>query len=506
MAPKILGPVDNAFLHVESEESPMNIGAVSFFRGKVDFDDFIALIDSRIYQAPIYQQRLLQDPLKLGPVKWVFDPDFHIGNHVFRVEVDAPGTDEEVRQLVGSLLSGTLDRDKPLWELYLIEGLSDDRTAVFFKLHHCMVDGLEAVELFALMLDFTPEVAPLRKHEVYDPPYLPKKTEQLIDGIREDLPHKINILDKLWNDFSKVGKILSDKEVRRRAFVGAANLLNDNLRVIRKLPINGKNTGDQAIAWAEFSLSEVRAIKSARKASVNDVMLSVLAAGLGKYFMDEKADLDAQPFLRILIPVSMRMDEEKGEFGNRISVLPIDVPLRSDDPLDRLESAAHYTSVMKTSGLSIGLDIVLTLPSLMPVGLQPLVWGAAPVAFSVLAHTWCTNVAGPQIPLYLMGHELMESYGFFPLNPSMGLACVVTSYNQRIAMTLIADKGIVPDVGQIARYLEEAYVELRAAANVKPKDPVVLEKTRTTAVKGGKGTNGASPAEDVKSSQDEQAV
>lgn len=506
MTSQILGPVDNAFLHVESEESPMNIGAVSFFEGKIDFDQFIELIDSRIHQAPIYQQRLLQDPLKLGPVKWVFDPDFHIGNHVFRVDVDAPGTDEAVRQLVGTLVSGTLDRHKPLWELYLIEGVSDNRTAVFFKLHHCMVDGLEAVELFALMLDFTPEVNPARKKPLYDPPRIPDRMNQIIDGLRDDMPHKINVLDKLRHDFGKVGQILSDKEVRRRAFIGVANLLNDNLRVIRKLPINGKNTGNQALAWTEFSLAEVRAIKSTRKASVNDVMLTILASGLARYFRELDADFDNQPFLRVLIPVSMRLDEEKGAFGNRISVLPIDVPFEVVDPLDRLEAAARYTRTMKESSLSIGLDIVLTLPSLMPVGLQPAIWGAAPVAFSILAHTWCTNVAGPQIPMYLLGHQLLGSYGFFPLNPSMGLACVVTSYNQRIAMTLVADKGIVPNVKAIAGHLQDAYVELRDAANVKPKEPVVLEQTRTSNVEAPKDANGVKPASDATSSEDEKAI
>lgn len=485
----------------------MNIGAVSMFAGQVNFDQFLQLIDSRIHQAPIYQKRLLQDPMHFGPLKWVFDPDFHVRRHVFQRDLPAPGDETALRALVGELISGPLDRAKPLWELYLINGLKDDRTAVFFKLHHCMVDGLEAVELFALMLDFTPEVPPMKKQKLYNPPYLPSKTEQLVDGLRDDLPHKANIVNKLRHDFEKIGDLMTDKERRRKAFVGAANLLNDNLGLIRKLPINGKNTGQQAIAWAEFSLPEVRAIKSTRKASVNDVMLSVLTAAIGRYAHEKHADLNAQPFLRILIPVSMREDDEKGKFGNRISVLPIDVPFKVNNPLERLESAAHYTTVMKSSSLSIGLDIVLTLPSLMPVGLQPMVWKVAPVAFSVLAHTWCTNVAGPQVPFYLLGHQLIGSYGFFPLNPSMGLACVVTSYNQRIAMTLVADKGIVPDVEVIASHLKEAYVELRDAAKVTPKEPVKLERTPTgssTTEKTPHGTE-ANGTQAASKSQDERA-
>ncbi|GAB4337051.1 MAG: hypothetical protein Kow00117_19310 [Phototrophicales bacterium] len=472
---RILGPVDTAFLYVETPTSPMNIGAVSIFEGKIDFKEVLKVVDSRIHRAPIYQQKVVQAPLKMGQPMWVFDPDFHIENHVFKTYLEPPGTEEQLRVLVSHLLSSMLNRSKPLWEIHMIEGLEGDRTAFFFKVHHCMVDGLAAVELFTLLFDLTPDITPLEKKPLYDPPPIPEQIDLILDSIKQDLPHKWQVLKKIGHDLTTLGSVLLDKEHRRKTLYGMANLINDNLRPIRKLPINGKNSGMQELAWVEFSLAEVRAIKSNRGASINDVMLTVLTSAIERYVEEVEPD-NMQEFFRVLVPVSMRMEKEKGDFGNRISVLPVDIPFGVKDPLERLDAVTEYTKVMKESSLSIGLDMLLTLPSLAPSFIQPLIWGVAPMAFQLLAHTWCTNVAGPMIPVYLRGHKLLKNYGFFPLNPSMGLACVIVSYNQRISMTLVSDKAIVPDVRQVQKHLQTAFEELRTAAKVQPMEPFDIER------------------------------
>ncbi len=462
---QFLGPVDTAFYMVDTPETPMNIGAMTVFDGKIVFDDLLKLIDARIYQVPLYQQKVIQAPMNLGQPMWVFDPDFYVGNHVFEVTLEAPGTGEQLRELAGHLVSGKLDRSKPLWEIYLVNGLAGDRTGVFFKIHHCMVDGLAAVELFTLLLDMTPEIGPHPKKPVYDPPGLPTTSELIAESFKRDIPHKLNMLKKVGTDLLSLGTTMTDKEKRRQALIGMAYLINDNLRPISRLPINGKNTGRMTLAWVEFSLAEVRAIRAVCNASVNDVMLTLLGMAIERYTR-QIGEKTHQAFVRALVPVNMRVEDEKGDFGNRISVLPIDIPFKVDDPLERLRLVTEYTQVMKNSSLSKGLDMVLTLPALMPSLAQPLVWQAAPVAFSLLAHTWCTNVAGPQIPVYLLGHQMLHSYGYFPLNPSMGLACVITSYNQKISMTLVADAGIVPDVTELATHLQDSFYALRSAARV----------------------------------------
>lgn len=468
----ILGPVDTAFYYVDSRETPMNIGAVTVFEGKIDYDHLIALIDSRIHQIPLYMQKVIQAPLTLGQPTWAFDPDFSIENHVFRLELDPPGSDEQLRQLTGAIISAMLDRAKPLWEVFLVEGLSDDRTAVIMKIHHCMVDGISAVELFTLLMDITPEIKPFTPKPTYDPPPLPNARELVVEAFRRDFDTKRTLLDKLGHEISFFGSVLSDREKRRRTFIGIANLINDNLNPIKKLVINGTNTGRMQVAWSEFPLDEVKAIRATIKnASVNDVMLAVLGGAVHRY-MRRHGLTPGQNFVRVLVPVNMRDKEETGKFGNRISVLPMDVPFHTD-PIERLQAVVDYTQMMKQSSLAHGIDMILTLPSLAPSPTQPLIWQVAPAAFAFLAHMWCTNVAAAPIPLYLMGHKLLRGYGYFPLNPGNGLASVIMSYNGMITLMLVTDEGIIPHVLELNEYIQETYAALRKAAKIPEIKPVL---------------------------------
>ena len=468
-----------AFFYVDTPETPMNIGAVAIFDGKIDYDQLKQLVAARIHAAPLYQQRIVQAPLRFGPPVWAFDTDFSVENHVFKMTLDPPGTMGQLRLLAGQLTSGMLDRSKPLWEMYLIDGLEDDRCAIFFKVHHCMVDGIAAVKIITLLMDLTPDIPDLPPPPPYTPPPLPSAPELVFDAFDRFVPDRLDVFKKIAHDAQTIGSVLSDKERRRKLLVGMANLINDNLRPIKKLPINGKNSGKMALAWADFSLAEVRAIKAHHGASVNDVMLTILGGAVEAY-VKRHGGSGGQNFLRALVPVNVRADDEEGQFGNRISVLPVDIPFEIADPLERLRHTVEYTRLMKQSSLSTGLDLVLTLPSLALASVQPLVWGLAPSVFAFLAHTWCTNVAGPQIPVYLLGHKLLHAYGFFPLNPSNGMACVIFSYNQRITMTLVADMAIIPDVTELRADLEQSYEALRKAAKVQPQDtpPAVTSKPR----------------------------
>lgn len=478
-ASPIFGPVDNAFFYVESPETPMNIGALVYLSGRLDFEAFQRYVDARLHLAPRYRHRVLQAPLGLGIPTWTPDPDFYIGNHVMRLSLDEPGNDEQLRELVGQLLSTTLDRNKPLWEVYVIEG-HGDASVVFFKVHHCMVDGISAIELFTLMVELSPDYTiDDERKPLFDPPPLPSQPQQIFDAIMNDLPYKWSMLNKVGNHISSLASLLTDRHKRLKALVGLAHLINDSNLPVKKLPINGQNTGRQVMIGAEFSLAEVRAIRQAANASINEVMLTILASALQAY--TRKRSSDHYPFLRILIPVNVRAEDEKGTFGNRISMLPIDVPFDIADPLTRLRTVASVSSVMKDSELAETVDMLLTIPSLFPNPTQPLIWGIAPALFGAIAHTWCTNVAGPQIPLYLMGHELKHIYGYFPLNPGMGLACVVMSYNQKITMTLVIDTGIVNEVEELYQHLRAAFMELKQAAKVADMPPITVKQVSTGA-------------------------
>lgn len=469
-----LGPVDSAFYYLDNPLTPMNIGGIMIVEGQFDFDKLVELVDARLHMAPLYQQRVINTPMNMGEPTWVFDSDFFIRNHVFRLQLDPPGQEEQLRALCGRLVGSMLDRDKPLWELYVIEGLQGNRTAILFKVHHCMVDGLSAVELFTLMLDFTPDEPKIPAKPLYNPPKTPGNMGLLRQAASQALPHRWKLLRKLGTDAVDIGMNFLDRDKRKRTLMGLVSVINDNLSPIRRLGINGQNTGNIQVAWTEFQLADIKAIRKARGVSVNDVMLTILGTGIDRY-LRQHGGTNEQPFVRVIIPVNMREPNREEDFGNRISLLPIEVPLEELPVLERLEAVRDYTRLMKEAELADSFDMALTLPSLLPAVGQPLVWSVVPRVFSLLAHTWCTNVPGPQLPLYLLGNKLQSIYGFFPLNPSMGLACVILSYNQKITMNLIADAGIVEDPVGLRNHLNAALDDLRKASGVKPSQPIVIE-------------------------------
>ncbi len=479
----ILGSVDSAFYFVEKPETPMNIGALTIYEGIIPFDDLVNLIDSRLFRTPRYLQRIVQPPLNLGQPTWIPDPAFYIRNHIKEIDLPAPGTEAQLKALAGELLSRTLPRDRPLWEIHVINGLPG-HTAIFFKVHHCMVDGLAAIDLFTMLMDLTADQPPAPEPKpLYDPPELPDPITLTLDAFSRDWAHRFALMDKIGKEVTRLGAAIFDPAKRLPILVSAAHLVNDNLKPIRRLPINGANRGDQGIIWHECLLSDVHAIRKPFGATVNDVMLAVYADAIERYSM-RYGNTD-QRFLRVLVPVNLRNDDNVHEdAGNRISVLPIDIPFHTGSPLERLRTVTKFSTVMKESGLSLVMDMVLTVPSLMPSTLQPLVWEIAPAAFSLLAHTWCTNVAAAPIPVYMMGHVLEHIYGYFPLNPSMGLAAVVVSYNGRVTMTLVYDHGIVQDPAALEQDIHDAYADLCAVVGIKPA-PIPVDYTSNPPGKAG---------------------
>lgn len=359
----ILGSVDSAFYYVERSETPMNIGALTIFDGSLDLDEFIRFIESRIPLCPRYAERIVQAPLNLGAPTWIRDPNFYVSDHIRRVELESPEDLGALRRLAGRLAAEPLDRGRPLWEIILIDGLPG-QTAMLFKVHHCMVDGLAAVDLFNFLLDVAPRQVPQDRRFINSAPALPNPFSLLSDSLTRDLTHQVRLLRKVGTEAVKVFGSLTRDQERLNMLVAAAHLISNNVKPIQKLPINGKNTGEQRLVWAEFALDDIHAIRAKRKASVNEVMLTIMARAVEHYVNDHGGT--RQAFLRALVPVNVRTAEEKGDYGNRISVLPIDLPFNVPDPLEHLAAVMKYSKVMKDSGLAYLMDLMLTLPSLLP--------------------------------------------------------------------------------------------------------------------------------------------
>lgn len=481
---QILGPVDAAFWHADSPTTPMNIGSILIFDGEIDFEGFMKMLDARLHETPLFRQRVVTTPLNIGEPMWVYDTDFYIENHVYKLQIDAPGTDEQLRQMTGRLVSSTLDRDKPLWEIYIIYGLQGNRSAMIYKVHHAMVDGMSALALFSLIMDFYPKEPAYVEKPLYDPPETPTNLTLLRDAVVKAVPRRWGLVRKLTRDAVDLSTKFISREERKKALVGLVSLINDNLTPIRRLGINGQNVGDQRLAWASFPLDTVKAIRKQENVSVNDVMLTILGTGVEKYLIAQ-SDPPQQEFMRLFMPVNLRNQvEDEDNVGNRIAMLPVELPFHVEDLKAKLHAIGNYTRVMKESALSKGFDMALTLPALAPAVTHGTVWTIVPATFSRLVHTWCTNVPGPQIPLYLMGLELTEAYGYFPLNPGMGMATVILSYRDQISMTLVTDAGIITDVTLMRSYLYEAFEELCQATGIPTgnvKKPAGQQRNGTTA-------------------------
>lgn len=466
---QMLGPVDTAFWSADTPETPMNIGAVLIFEGKIEFEKLVRLIASRIHQAPLYQQHVVNAPWNLGEPTWVFDPNFDIRNHMFNLTLEAPGTEEQLRQMAGRVISSMLDRSKPLWEIYQIDGLADDRTAIMLKVHHAMVDGLSAVELFIIMMEFSPEEPEIGQPLPYNPPPSPSTFRMMTETVATGLPHRWNLLKQMGREAFELQSVLWNRKQRKKLLYGLTNFINDNLPPIKPLLINGRNTGRIEMAWAQFALEDIKAIRHGRHASINDVMMTILGSAIGKY-IDAHGGIDPeQEFVRVLMPVNLRTEDRKEDnVGNRIAMLPVDIPFITKNAYEALQEVADYSKVMKESHLSSAVDILLSAPSLAPALVQPFIWNLVPKGLARIAHTWCTNVPGPPMPIYLMGHEMKQFAGYFPLNPAMGMAAVILSYNGSISINIVADAAIVTNITEMRDYMVATFDELMQSVDRYP--------------------------------------
>jgi WS/DGAT/MGAT family acyltransferase len=456
-----LSPQDATFYYLETPEAPMSIGSIAIFEGYVSYRRFVQSIESRMHLIPRYRQRVIEPPLNIGRPTWEFDPDFDIRRHIIRVLLPAPGTDEQLRELTARLIRGQLDRNKPLWELYFVEGLEGERTALVSKIHHCLVDGVSGIELMTVMLDVSAEPPPIIPPAAEPVPELPSRSrlffEALFDSIAESLDRAADVQLMLIDALPG-----GDRE-RINTIAKGLGATFPYLRTAReKMPFNGSFSGQRDLSWAEIPFHEARAVRKAHEGTVNDVVLTVLAGGLAYYARAHGEPTDGR-IARVLCPVNVRREDERGALGNRVSMLLVELPLDIDDPVQRLKVVTERTAALKRDSVADGVEAVADLlgglPPMVMLGLT-----ALPGPPNTIANMVCTNVPGPLIPLYTVGHRMIAHYPMVPIAWSMGIGCAVTSYDQSLYIGLTADRQAAPDVDLLREGIERAWTDLRAAA------------------------------------------
>jgi diacylglycerol O-acyltransferase / wax synthase len=449
-----LSPLDASFLFMEESTTPMHVGGLMTFDDTPDFDPdrFAAQIGERLVGVPRYRQKIREVPGHLGLPVWVDDPGFELDYHVRRSALPAPGTDAQLRELVGRLMSRRLDRARPLWEIYLVEGLSDDRFAIITKIHHAMVDGLSSIDVGTVLLDLTPTP---RESPVDDwrPAPEPSGLELAADAVQEQMRRPQLV-------FGTAQRALLD--VRSAVRTGGAVLaaVRSASQPAPANPLNAPIGRQRRYGTAAGPLDDYKAIRKEHGGTVNDVVLAVVTGALRRWMTTRGEPVRATTTVRAMVPVSVRA-RSGGRMGNQISAYFVDLPVGEPDPVARLKAVSAAMSGHKSSGQAVGASALVGLVGLATPTLHAMSARLTSSMSSRLFNVVVTNVPGPQFPLYAMGARMRDMYPVVPLAKGQAVSIGITSYDGGIFYGLNADRDAMGDVDVLADAIGASLDELK---------------------------------------------
>jgi WS/DGAT/MGAT family acyltransferase len=485
---KRLTALDTTFLTFERKESPLHIGSSHIFEGEIPFEDFVKNVEGKLPLIPRYRQKVIPAPFNVGYPTWEFDRNFNIRNHIIRVELPKPGTLAQFKEMSQSLQEPMLSRDKPLWELYLVYGLEGGNSGLVAKVHHCMVDGMSGIDLAKIMFDLSPNPAP-------PPPTQPDPIEPKVDFTRRYVDGLLDSMEsgvKSWFDFQtnllnfgqNLMKETPDTLMRRMNTV-APSLATP----VPLLPFNRPPSGKQAFSWTEIIFAEARAIRAAIGGTVNDVVLTVLSGAIPRFVEHLGQKVEGKK-MRIMVPVSMRQEDQRGALGNLVSVMPTELPMDIHDPLARYKYVNSKTGELKGTRVAEGLNVFSTLLGAVPASVQVMAGMLAPTSVPVF-NIVATNVPGPQIPLYAQGKKMIAYFPYVPIAFAVGLSCAILSYDQKLTFGITLDGSFARETDTLTQIMHETFAELRQAAGVAEIKAPVAKPTGAKET-GSAATNGTS--------------
>ncbi len=458
--PDRLTGLDSSFLHLERDAAHMHVAGCMVFDGIApSYDEFVEEIQARLHLVPRYRQRLAFVPLSQGRPVWVDDPHFNISYHVRHTALPRPGGDEELKRLAGRVFSQALDRDRPLWELWLVEGLSDERFAVLSKTHHALVDGVSGVDIATILFDTSQDPMPVAPpdHE-WVPRPLPTNAQLLADALVERATVPGEVARGVRAAFRGPRQVT---ERAGKALVSVGALAWAGMQAAPESPFNVRIGPHRRFTWVLGELSEFKAVKNAVGGTVNDVVLAVVAGALGRHMRLHGADTDGV-VLKAMVPVSVRADVERGALGNRVAAMWAPLPVGVLDPIQRLLEISNAMQEVKESGQAVGAQVLTEMSGFAPPTIMA--QAARLQARQRLFNVVVTNVPGPQVPLYMLGRELDAIFPMVPLAENTALGIAIMSYNGQLNFGLVSDFDALPDVEALAEELRLSIAELVAAS------------------------------------------
>jgi WS/DGAT/MGAT family acyltransferase len=456
--------LDSSFLLMETPTSPMHIAGVATFEagplktsdGGIDIDKIRDYVASRLHLIPRYRQRLAHVPMENHPV-WVDDEHFNIHYHLRHIALPKPGDARQLKRLAARVMAQRLDRQKPLWEIWILEGLANPAHFVMIsKVHHCMVDGMSSVDLLNVLLkaDASEECDLL-------PRWTPRPAPTRWDLAADALGRYARLPFDVARSFPQLLQETADPDSGIRAGLNALRgMFDGGMRGVSSTPLNQRIGPHRRLDWLTMNLDDVKGVKKRLGGTVNDVVLATVAGALRRFLLRRGVDVVPLDF-RVMAPVSVRTEQQNGTLGNRISAWMVPMPLGERDPIRRLDEIRETTEHLKYSKQALGAKMLTGVGEWTPSTLLAL---GARLAVRVLPFNLVvTNVPGPQQPLYMLGGKMVDNFGFIPLVDSLCLGVVLFSYAGKLCWGFTAEWDLLPDLHDFVGDIETSFRELCAA-------------------------------------------
>jgi WS/DGAT/MGAT family acyltransferase len=467
--------LDTSFLHLERDAAHMHVAGCAIFEGDPPtYEELMDALESRLHLVPRYRQRLAFVPFSQGRPIWVDDPHFNLRYHVRHTALPEPGAEEQLMRMTGRVFSQALDRSRPLWEMWLVEGLSGGRFALLSKTHHALVDGISGIDIMTVLLDTSPDPVPVAPPDHgWAPRPLPSRAQLLADALLERM--------------TVPGEMARGVRALLRGPRAVAGQATRSLGALGELALTGLNPAPASLfnvqigphrrfTWVRGDLEQFKAIKNSLGGTVNDVVLASVAGAIGRY-LQRHGDLADELELRAMVPVSVRADVERGALGNRVAAMWAPLPVGVTDPVKRLHRVSGAMERLKRSGQAVGAQVLTQLSGFAPPTI--LSQAARLQARQRLFNLVVTNVPGPQFPLYLMGQELESIFPMVPLVKNTALGIAILSYNGQLNFGLSGDYDALADIDVLADELRASIAELAEAAGA-PERPRPKRRARVT--------------------------
>jgi diacylglycerol O-acyltransferase / wax synthase len=455
--PDRLSGLDASFLALEQAGAHMHVGSVLVLEGEAPpYEDLIGQIESRLHLVPRYRQKLAFPPLAQARPVWVDDPHFNAGYHVRHTALPAPAGEQELRRLAGRVFSQQLDRAKPMWEIWLVDGLGDDRFALVCKTHHALVDGISGVDIMTVLFDLEPDPPERDPAPSWYPRPEPTGASLAAEVLVERVAAPLGLARAAAGAVSSPG-------AAARTVAGLASMAAAGLAGAPPSPLNTRIGPHRRFAWVDADLGRLKAVKNAAGGTVNDVVVAVVAGALRALLIRRGRDPDGTE-LKAMVPVSVRAESEHGALGNRVSAVYAPLPVGIADPLERFRAVHEALGDLKASRQAVGAEALTQLAGF-----------AAPTVLDQAARLQArqrffnitvTNVPGPQFPLYLLGRRMLAFHPMVPLVLNTALGIAIVSYDGKVFFGLLGDFDAMADLDDLAGDLQSAIAELSTAAGV----------------------------------------